>query len=104
MNIHYFDIAPLNTALEALEEYPEDYDAAKLYAHDLCKNHDIPLYLYKSFCYQVDTSEGEEWLETEGGGLYKLGDTLDDITRRVAYAVLYVESVKQLDIMSDKES
>jgi hypothetical protein len=85
-------------AQEAWEESEFDQDDAQDFIHESCDGHEIVIYHHKAiqFCANVDTSEGESYLE-DCGGIAQDGDSFGQIACRIAYATLLCESLSRLE-------
>lgn len=95
-------------AWESALEYAKTTDTYELqeYAqerlHESCDGHQIAIYTHKAiqFCADVDTSDGEEWLD-DCGGIAQEGDTFGQIACRIAFATLLVASQEALQEIVD---
>ena len=85
-------------AQEAWEESEFNQDDAQDFIHESCDGHEIVIYYYKAiqFCADVDTSEGEGYLE-DCGGIAQDGDSFGQIACRIAYATLLCASLSCLE-------
>ena len=85
-------------AQEAWEESEFDQDAAQDFIYESCDGHEVSIYYGKAinFCANVDTSEGESYLE-DCGGIVQEGDSFGQIACRIAYATLLQESMFRLE-------
>lgn len=85
-------------AQEAWEESQFDQDDAQEFIHQTCDGHEIVIYYHKSiqFCADVDTSDGEDYLE-DCGGIAQDGDSFGQIACRIAFATLLCESLRCLE-------
>ena len=85
-------------AQEAWEESEFDQDDAQDFIHESCDGHEIVIYYHKAiqFCADVDTSEGEGYLE-DCGGIAQDGDSFGQIACRIAYATLLCASLSCLE-------
>jgi len=85
-------------AQEAWEQSQFDQDDAQEYIFESCDGHEIAIYYYKGiqFCADVDTSDGESYLE-DCGGIAQDGDSFGQIACRIAFATLLCESLRCLE-------
>ena len=85
-------------AQEAWEESEFNQDAAQDFIHESCDGHEIVIYYHKAiqFCADVDTSDGEDYLE-DCGGIAQDGDSFGQIACRIAFATLLCESLRCLE-------
>ena len=85
-------------AQEAWEQSQFDQDDAQEYIFESCDGHEIAIYYYKGiqFCADVDTSDGEDYLEG-CGGIAQDGDSFGQICCRIAFATLLCESMSCLE-------
>ena len=89
----------LTDDIQELQEYAQER------LHESCDGHEVSIYTYKAiqFCADVDTSDGEDWLD-DCGGIAQKGDTFGDIACCIAFATLLVASESALqDIVSKYE-
>jgi hypothetical protein len=95
---HNLYIESLDIAKQALEGSKGDFSDAQDLLHDLCDYHEISIYFHKAiqFCADVDTSEGEDWLE-DCGGMAQKGDSFAQIACRIACATLYCAAQERLN-------
>ena len=87
-------------AKEAWEESEFDKEAAQDFIHESCDCHEVAIYYHKAlkFCAEVNTSEGESYLEDCcDGGIAQAGDSFGQIACRIAYATLLQESMFRLE-------
>jgi hypothetical protein len=93
-------------ATEAWQESGGDMDTAQDFVQESCDGHEISIYFGKAiqFCANVNTNDGEQWLE-DCGGIAQAGDSFGNIACRIAYATLYVAALESLqEIAYEKES
>ena len=85
-------------AQEAWEESQFDKDDAQEFIYQTCDGHEIVIYYHKAiqFCTDVDTSDGEDYLE-DCGGIAQEGDWFGQIACRIAYATLLCASLSCLE-------
>lgn len=85
-------------AKEAWEESEFDKEAAQDFIHESCDGHEVSIYYGKAInlCANVDTSDGESYLE-DCGGIAQEGDSFGQIACRIAYATLLQESMFRLE-------
>ena len=85
-------------AQEAWEESEFNQDDAQEFIHESCDGHEIVIYYHKAiqFCADVDTSDGEDYLEG-CGGIAQDGDSFGQIACRIAFATLLCESLGCLE-------
>lgn len=89
----------LTDDIQELQEYAQER------LHQSCDGHEMAIYTYKAiqFCADVDTSDGEQWLD-DCGGIAQEGDTFGQIACRIAFATLLVASQSALrDIVNKHE-
>ena len=87
----------LNDDIQELQEYAQER------LHESCDGHEASIYTYKAiqFCADVDTSDGEQWLD-DCGGIAQEGDTFGQIACRIAFATLLVASESALQDIVNK--
>lgn len=80
-------------------------DTARDYIHESCDMHEAAIYTYRAWqlCANVNTSDGEQFLE-DCGGISQPGDSINAIMCRLAYAVLYCAACDALNDILEKES
>ena len=85
-------------AQEAWQESEFDQDAAQEFIRESCDGHEVAIYYYKAikFCAEVDTSDGESYLE-DCGSIAQAGDSFGQIACRIAFATLLCESLSCLE-------
>jgi hypothetical protein len=85
-------------AQEAWEQSQFDQIDAQEFIFESCDGHEIAIYYYKGiqFCADVDTSDGEEYLE-DCGGIAQDGDSFGQIACRIAFATLLCASMSCLE-------
>ena len=85
-------------ATEAWQESSGDMDMAQRFVQESCDGHEVSIYFGKAiqFCADVNTNDGEEWLEG-CGGIAQAGDSFGQIACRIAFATLYVASLGALE-------
>ena len=85
-------------AQEAWQESRFNYDAAQEFIRESCDGHEVAIYYHKGirFCAEVDTSDGESYLE-DCGGIAQEGDSFGQIACRIAFATLLCESMSCLE-------
>lgn len=85
-------------AKEAWEESGFDQDDAQEFIWQTCDGHEVAIYYHKAikFCSEVDTSDGESYLE-DCGGIAQDGDSFGEIACRIAFATLLCESMSCLE-------
>ena len=89
----------LTDDIQELQEYAQEH------LHQSCDGHEVSIYTHKAiqFCADVDTSDGEQWLD-DCCGIAQEGDTFGQIACRIAFATLLVASESALqDIVSKYE-
>ena len=92
-------------AEEAWQESGFDYHAAQEFIFQSCDCHEVSIYYYKGirFCADVNTSDGESYLE-DCVGIAQDGDSFGQIACRIAFATLLCASMGCLEeIMSEHE-
>ena len=87
----------LTDDIQELQEYAQER------LHESCDGHEIAIYTHKAiqFCADVDTSDGEEWLD-DCGGIAQDCDTFGQIACRIAFATLLVASESALQDIVNK--
>jgi hypothetical protein len=87
----------LEIAKQALEGSQGDFSDAQDLLHELCARW-VSIYYGKAiqFCTDVDTSEGEAYLEG-CGGIAQEGDSFGMIACRIAFATLYCAAQERLN-------
>ena len=96
---------------EVGEEWPDSDDVdhraetARDYIHESCDGHEAAIYIYRAWqvCANVNTSDGEQFLE-DCGGISQPGDSINAIMCRLAYAVLYCAACDALNDILEKEA
>jgi hypothetical protein len=85
-------------AQEAWEQSQFDQIDAQEFIFESCDGHEIAMYYYKGiqFCADVDTSDGEEYLE-DCGGIAQEGDSFGQIACRIGFATLLCASMSCLE-------
>jgi hypothetical protein len=85
-------------AQEAWEQSQFDQIDAQEFIFESCDGHEIAMYYYKGiqFCADVDTSDGEEYLE-DCGGIAQDGDSFGSIACRISFATLLCASMSCLE-------
>jgi hypothetical protein len=85
-------------AQEAWNESEYDQDDAQEFIYQTCDGHEVSIYYHKGiqFCADVDTSDGEEYLE-DCGGIAQEGDSFASIACRIAFATLLCASMSCLE-------
>ena len=85
-------------AQEAWNESEYDQDDAQEFIYQTCDGHEVSIYYHKGiqFCADVDTSDGEEYLE-DCGGIAQDGDSFASIACRIAFATLLCASMSCLE-------
>jgi len=85
-------------AQEAWEESEYDQDAAQEFIYQSCDGHEASIYYHKGiqFCADVNTSDGESYLE-DCGGIAQEGDTFGQIACRIAFSTLLCASMGCLE-------
>ena len=92
-------------AKEAWDACQGDIDNAMDFVFQSCDGHEVAIYHYQAlkFCADVDTSEGEDWLE-DCGGIAQDGDSFGQIANRIAFATLLCASQEALqEIQKESE-
>jgi hypothetical protein len=85
-------------AQEAWNESEYDQYHAHEFIYQTCDGHEVSVYYHKGiqFCADVDTSDGEEYLE-DCGGIAQDGDSFGQIACRIAFATILCASMSCLE-------
>ena len=102
MTYHLHSMAS-ELAREAFEEANGYREEAEDFLHQSCDGHEVAIYYAKAiqFCSEVDTNDGEQYLE-DCESLALPGDSFGAIACRIAFATLYCAALETLNELCDE--